>query len=50
MDLSFRELKELYLRNKLFVGIRSEDDLQYLLNEGFETKKKSRYFYISYRS
>ena len=40
IDLSFRELKELYLRNKLFVGIRNEDDLEYLLNIGFEKKRR----------
>lgn len=36
IDLSFRELKGLYSKNQLFVGIRNEDDLQYLMNIGFE--------------
>lgn len=40
INLSFGELKELYSRNQLFVGIRNEDDLQYLLNIGFETKRR----------
>jgi hypothetical protein len=36
IDLSFRKIKDLYRKNSCFIGIQNQQDLQYLLNQGFQ--------------
>lgn len=35
-DLSFAEIKDLYRKNSYFIGIQNQQDLQYLVNQGFQ--------------